>query len=120
MSSYYKDMQNREEYDASRFRRMREQEALERERETAVFATTSPELASESEIPDGMITPMKLMNPEPQLSVAFPTGMTLRDWFAGQALAAHTWSWNDDMIALETARRCYRIADAMMHDRDDV
>jgi len=47
-------------------------------------------------------------------------GMTLRDWFAGQALmawasAAPTWAnWDT-----EIATSCYRVADAMLAARGD-
>jgi len=45
------------------------------------------------------------------------TGMSLRDWFAGQALAGlwadHTLDAGND----ETATRCYLMADAMLAER---
>lgn len=47
-------------------------------------------------------------------------GMSLRDWFAGQALAgqalkrADEW-WADYELA---AKRCYKIADAMLAERE--
>lgn len=46
-------------------------------------------------------------------------GMSLRDWFAGQALvgmcAGHVWPRADD--GPEAARRAYLIADAMLQER---
>ena len=45
------------------------------------------------------------------------TGMTLRDWFAGQALSGSlgegTWPISDEDIA----EGCYRCADAMIKER---
>jgi hypothetical protein len=41
-------------------------------------------------------------------------GMSLRDWFAGQALA----SGIDKRIPAELAQACYYIADAMIAERD--
>lgn len=41
------------------------------------------------------------------------TGMTLRDWFAGQALAGAPFDRTAD-----TAARAYQIADAMLAERD--
>ena len=42
-------------------------------------------------------------------------GMTLRDWFAGQALASGTYTGSDDVWASE---QCYIIADAMIAERN--
>lgn len=45
-------------------------------------------------------------------------GMALRDWFAGQALAAlagNDWIKQPDVIA----HRCYLIADAMLKERKE-
>ena len=44
---------------------------------------------------------------------SLPTGMTLRDWFAGQILSSST---GDDPEAIATD--CYRIADAMIAERE--
>lgn len=51
-------------------------------------------------------------------------GMSLRDWFAGQALAgmldfsgAHSYQFADDAVALEVATSAYEIADAMIRAR---
>lgn len=47
-------------------------------------------------------------------------GMTLRDWFAGQALAGEMTGYNDTDAALYAdaiAARCYEIADAMIAAR---
>jgi len=40
------------------------------------------------------------------------TGMSLRDWFAGQAIARSHMSMASDL-----ARDCYKIADAMLAER---
>lgn len=48
----------------------------------------------------------------------YATGMTLRDWFAGQALAGRLATGNEDYLdAHDTAARCYAIADAMLAAR---
>lgn len=46
-------------------------------------------------------------------------GMTLRDYFAGQALASMEYSPfpADDNTAVQLAARAYRIADAMLAER---
>lgn len=51
-------------------------------------------------------------------------GMTLRDWFAGQALVSLTY-WNhrldgkpDNRAELATAEEAYRYADAMLKARE--
>ena len=49
-------------------------------------------------------------------------GMTLRDWFAGQALNGVVYMSKDDSDALEDraayiAEACYQIADAMLAER---
>lgn len=57
--------------------------------------------------------------------VAVPEGMTLRDWFAGQALAgmmaypgdARYGSWNNNAPVEEAAAQAYRHADAMLAER---
>ena len=52
-----------------------------------------------------------------QNDIPAPTGMSLRDWFAGQALAGMCaannpeTSWNDDV------NRAYALADAMLKAR---
>ena len=44
------------------------------------------------------------------------SGMSLRDWFAGQALAAFDWKRSDlEDVALE----CYQMADAMIAEREE-
>jgi len=47
------------------------------------------------------------------------SGMTLRDWFAGQALAASDWSnWDTGkMYESRIVERCYQLADAMLAER---
>ena len=50
---------------------------------------------------------------------AFPQNCSLRDWFAGQALAgavasiSHLVQWQDD----EQVAFCYKVADAMLAER---
>ena len=46
--------------------------------------------------------------------VLIQPGMTLRDWFAGQALVACA-DWDDPR---EAARHAYRVADAMLKARE--
>ena len=50
------------------------------------------------------------------------TGMTLRDWFAGQALKAwvqaHIDQSVDDLSKSDIARECYSYADAMLKERE--
>jgi hypothetical protein len=68
---------------------------------------------------------------KPENPAAFPTtapldgwgdpaqGMTLRDWFAGQALAGFMANKRrPTTIALDDAEWCYRIADAMLAERE--
>lgn len=48
-------------------------------------------------------------------------GMTLRDWFAGQALAAAVRAfspWSAGKACNEVARECYLMADAMLSERE--
>jgi hypothetical protein len=44
-------------------------------------------------------------------------GMTLRDWFAGQALTGNVFGANV-YEAESVAKQCYAIADAMIAERD--
>lgn len=44
------------------------------------------------------------------------SGMTLRDWFAGQALIALTQTLLDEFMVAHDA---YRLADAMLKERDE-
>lgn len=44
-------------------------------------------------------------------------GMTLRDWFAGQALAGHLAWGSDGEKADELAKGAYLVADAMLKER---
>lgn len=45
-------------------------------------------------------------------------GMSLRDWFAGQALAASDWSnWDERVADADVAARCFELADAMLAER---
>ena len=46
-----------------------------------------------------------------------PTGMSLRDWFAGQALAGLL-LWNNDVTMQDMARTAYIFADAMLTVRE--
>lgn len=43
-------------------------------------------------------------------------GMSLRDWFAGQALAGMP--WNHSIAPKQQAKECYQIADAMLAARN--
>ena len=45
-------------------------------------------------------------------------GMTLRDWFAGQALAAIDWGEHEQREIPSLADGCYFIADAMLAERE--
>lgn len=45
-------------------------------------------------------------------------GLTVRDWFAGQALAGFLASPNNDGTGQEFARWAYMYADAMLKERD--
>lgn len=44
-------------------------------------------------------------------------GMTLRDWFAGQALAGMLADPNYNETPQDAAARCYRASDAMLAER---
>ncbi len=44
-------------------------------------------------------------------------GMSLRDWFAGQALAG-AFRGDSDIHDAYTCRRCYELADAMLKARE--
>ena len=50
-----------------------------------------------------------------------PSGMTLRDWFAGQALAMVMWRFERDCDPApdDIATQAYFIADAMLSERQD-
>jgi hypothetical protein len=52
----------------------------------------------------------------------FSPGMTLRDWFAGQALGewvkAHIDGSVDDLCKRQIAVECYSYADAMLTERE--
>jgi hypothetical protein len=47
-------------------------------------------------------------------------GMTLRDYFAAKAMQAYVSSdkWREDMDSIRTASMAYRMADAMLKERD--
>lgn len=45
-------------------------------------------------------------------------GMTLRDWFAGQALAGFTVATNSAFEPERYAQACYSLADAMLAQRN--
>ena len=44
-------------------------------------------------------------------------GMTLRDYFAGQALSGYSANPDVDLYDHELARACYKKADAMLRER---
>jgi hypothetical protein len=44
------------------------------------------------------------------------SGMTLRDYFAGQALAGMPWSY--EISRKDQAQKCFQIADAMLAERE--
>jgi hypothetical protein len=44
------------------------------------------------------------------------SGMTLRDYFAGQALAGMPWS--REISRKDQAKQCFQIADAMLAERE--
>lgn len=46
------------------------------------------------------------------------TGMTLRDWFAGQALAGLLANANQEPWEVEVTKQAYDFADAMLAARD--
>lgn len=46
-------------------------------------------------------------------------GMSLRDWFAGQALAMGKGVWAAGGDADNIAANCYEIADAMLKEREE-
>lgn len=63
---------------------------------------------------------------EERWEFGYPDGMTLRDWFAGQALAGglsycgdgQRGSWHNNANPETVARLCYDYADAMLKERD--
>ena len=57
------------------------------------------------------------MSTDDQVQVAVPEGMTLRDWFAGQALVAILSHPGAGKIP-HPARACYEIADEMIEARE--
>ena len=51
---------------------------------------------------------------------SFRSGMTLRDWFAGQAMAAELVAWGNSSTEgheINIARRAFAMADAMLEAR---
>jgi hypothetical protein len=50
----------------------------------------------------------------------YDAGMTLRDYFAAKAMQAYVSSdkWREDMDSIRTASMAYRMADAMIKERD--
>jgi hypothetical protein len=61
------------------------------------------------------------MSYDNSLAYTYPShqGMTLRDWFAGQALAGMCVEYTDDIFNLTAASKCaYAYADAMLAARE--
>jgi hypothetical protein len=53
-------------------------------------------------------------------NAVYGRGMTLRDWFAGQALAgyfAYKWAERQNTATIDTANYIYQMADAMIAAR---
>ena len=55
----------------------------------------------------------------PRENFSYSSGMTLRDWFAGQAMPAvvHWLDYRDDTVIGHAAELAYQIADAMLAER---
>lgn len=72
-------------------------------------------MAEKPENPPAFPLPYNAVGPMPS------AGMSLRDWFAGQALAGFTSCCHDDgdvvMGAADTAKASYNYADAMLAAR---
>jgi len=45
-------------------------------------------------------------------------GMSLRDWFAGQALANYALQYQEKLTGEDIASQCYSLADAMLAARE--
>lgn len=71
----------------------------------------------------GPAFPVTCSNDGIPLAISYPSeqvsGMTLRDWFAGQALAGYLASWNDGAYSNShhAAKAAYAYADAMVAAR---
>lgn len=52
------------------------------------------------------------------LDDGYVEGMTLRDWFAGQALAGLMAMQSSSVDPSSTAKRCFTLADAMLAERE--
>ncbi len=53
----------------------------------------------------------------PQATGTYWSGMTLRDWFAGHALAGIADNTDDDRYLAHIAKSAYALADAMLDER---
>ena len=53
----------------------------------------------------------------PQQRGDLDSGMTLRDYFAGQALSSQKFNYLDDIHREMLSRQCYALADAMIAER---
>lgn len=49
---------------------------------------------------------------------AHEVGMTLRDYFAGQALTDYAYRYQNELGAEDIASNCYALADAMLVQRN--
>lgn len=68
----------------------------------------------------GAAFPHKRFAKEPSLyrDVVLPSsGMTLMDWFAGQAMKGHIARWGAESFGPDDAMRCYNKAQAMVAEK---
>jgi hypothetical protein len=67
----------------------------------------------------GPAFPVLDYNPIREQLECFSSGMTLRDWFAGQALSGYSviFPESGEIVPRSAAEWCYRMADAMIAER---